>query len=134
MSRADNIDSEEAFLTALADRRRTTQRTEPVVAQRYQSEIRVFAEDLQTGKITVGGAERAVGTWARRAYGTRVEVFILDCAAGRTMQLPDRLIEMPVVVMAYAAAHFRPRSLANAQCAILTAVVVGSATVEQARP
>jgi len=134
LARAENVESGDAFFAALTSRRHATARAEPVIAPRYQSEIRVFAEDLQVGKTTIGGAERAVAAWARRAYGVDVKTFLLDCSAARAMPIPDSLVEKPVVVMSYAAAHFRPRSLPSTQCALLVALVIGSERVEGATP
>jgi hypothetical protein len=134
LARTLNIESGDMFFAALTNRRRATARAEPVIAPGHQTEINVFAEDLQTGKATVGGTERAVAKWARRAYRVDVRVFLLDCAAGSAMPLPEVLVDMPVVVMSYAAAHFRPRSLPTTQCAIVAAVAIGAERVEGAIP
>jgi hypothetical protein len=128
--RAKNVDAADRFLTALTNRRRAANRAEPSVAPRYQDEIRTFAEDLQAGKISVADAEQAVKKWARAAYGRDVKTFALDCSAGASMQLPDALVATPFVVISFAAAHFRPRSLAKPQCAILMTALVGSERVE----
>jgi len=130
LRRADNVEAGETFLSTVANRRRADNRTEPIVAPLYQEAIRPFAEDLQTGKTSVGAVERDVEAWARRAYRRDVKTFVLDCSAGSAMPLPPLMVETPSLVIAYAAAHFRPRSLPNAQCAIVAVVVVGSERVE----
>jgi hypothetical protein len=127
--RADNVEAGDTFLASLTNRRRSASLAEPIIAPRYQGEIRTFAEDLQSGKTSVAEAERAIGAWARTTYGREVKTFALECASGSAMRLPDALVEMPFVVISFAAAHFRPRSVPGTQCAVLAAALVGSEPV-----
>jgi hypothetical protein len=128
--RFDNLNAGDAFFATLTDRRRAANREPPVTAPRYQSDIRAFADDLQAGKTSIRAAERAVEAWARAAYAREVKTFALDCSAGSAMPLPDLLVQTPVAVISYAAAHFHPRSLPKRQCAILGVVLVGSETID----
>ena len=130
----DNVEAAERFLSALSSRRKAVNLTPPIAVPRYQEEIRAYATDLQSGKISAVDAEHAIGQWGRSRYGTEVSVFMLDCSAGEAMPLPPRLIELPTAVIAYAAAHFRPRSLTQNQCAILLVAVVGSEAVRAIQP
>ena len=47
------------------------------------------------------------------------------------MKLPSALVERPSAVVSFAAAHFRPRSLASDQCAVLVVALEGSEQVGQ---
>jgi hypothetical protein len=47
------------------------------------------------------------------------------------MKLPSALVERPVAIISYAAAHFRPRSLASDQCAVLVVALEGGEQVQQ---
>src|SRR5579884_4257150 len=60
------------FLNALTAARQANGLPAPVVTPRYQTEIRTFAEDLQAGKTSVPGAQRAITTWGRTAFQTSV--------------------------------------------------------------
>jgi hypothetical protein len=131
LARAENVNVGDGFLETLTNRRRAANRSAPIVAPRYQAEIQTFAEDLQAGKVSITGAERAIGKWARAAYRRDVTTFALDCSAGVNMPLPAELVEMPFVVISFAAVHFRPRSLPKPQCAILLTALVGSEQVER---
>ena len=126
LSEANNLEAGDAFLTALTARRRSANLPAPIVTPRYQGEIRAFAENLQAGKTSVAGAERAIADWARAAYQREVIAFAIDCSRGERMELPSRLVELPSAVISYAAAHFRPRSRPNDQCAILVVALLGS--------
>ena len=128
--RAENVDAADTFLSTLTSRRRAEQRTPPIVAPGYETEMRGFAEDLQAGKTSAGGTEGAVAAWARSVYHREVKSFVLDCSAGSAMPLPAFLVEAPTLVIACAAAHFRPRSLPHRQCAVIAVVPVGSERVE----
>jgi hypothetical protein len=131
VSQASNVDAGDVFLAALTDRRRTAGRPAPLVASRYQADIRTFALDLQSGRISATVARRAIESWGQAAYGRTVESWAIDCAAGDRMPIPPQLIELPSAVISYAAAHFRPRSLAQGpnQCAILTVALTGDEPV-----
>jgi hypothetical protein len=126
---ADNVEAGDTFLAALTARRQSTHQSDPLVAPRFQQDIRPFAAQLQSGALSVAGAEKAVRAWAAAAYGREVSTFALDCSAGAAMPLPSALVEMPSAVISYAAAHFRPRSLAKDQCAILLVALVGSEAI-----
>jgi len=43
------------------------------------------------------------------------------------MKIPRALVDRPSAALSYAAAHFRPRSLANEQCAVLVVATEGGA-------
>jgi hypothetical protein len=116
---AANVDAGDSFLTALTAARATRSLPAPLVTPRYQSEIRNFAEDLQAGKTSAAGARRAIESWGRVAYRRQVTSWVVDCGAGQPPQIPSALAELPTAVVSYSAAHFRPRSLASEQCAVL---------------
>jgi hypothetical protein len=122
---AANVDAGDSFLTALTAARRAQNLPAPLVTPRYQSEIRLFAEDLQAGRTSAAGAKRAVERWGRLAYQRPVASWVLDCGSGQPPQLPPALAELPSAVVSYAAAHFRPRSLPRDQCAILVVSLTG---------
>jgi hypothetical protein len=134
LARADNVQAGDDFLAALTRRRTLANRPPPIVAARYQREIQVFAEDLQAGKTSAAGAQRAIAEWARGAYGRDVTTLSIDCAAGERMELPRKLVEMPSAAISYAAAHFRPRSLPGDQCAVLVVALVGSESITKMTP
>ncbi|HVZ86317.1 MAG TPA: hypothetical protein VHG72_05070 [Polyangia bacterium] len=123
---AANVDAGESFLSALTAARAAINLPAPIVTPRYQSDIRNFAEDLQAGKTSAEGARRAILAWAQAAYQRKVLAWALDCAAGRNMPLPSGLTELPTAVISYAAAHFRPRSMAADQCAVLVVALTGT--------
>src|SRR5262245_16191528 len=60
LSRAANVQAGDAFIAKLTAERRAANLPPPLLAPRQQDEIRVFAEDLQAGKLTAGEAQRAI--------------------------------------------------------------------------
>ena len=116
---AANVDAGDSFLTALTAARATRNLPAPLVTPHYQSEIRNFAEDLQAGKTSAAGARRAIESWGRVAYQRPVASWLIDCGPASTPQIPSALAELPIAVVSYAAGHFRPRSMAADQCAVL---------------
>jgi len=131
LGQAANVEADDSFLTALTTARQAHGLPAPVVTPSYQSEIRNFAEDLQSGKTSAAGARRAIEAWGGVTYHHAVESWMVDCASGAP-QIPSALGELPAAVVSYAAAHFRPRSLAADQCVVL--VVVPTSREEPARP
>jgi hypothetical protein len=131
---AANVDAGDAFLAALTAARAARSLPAPLATPRYQSEIRNFAEDLQSGKTSAAGAQRAIERWGRVAYRRPVASWLVDCGAGQPPQIPAALAELPSAVVSYAAAHFRPRSLARDQCAILVVALIGSDEAVTAEP
>jgi hypothetical protein len=123
---AANVEAGDSFLAALTAGRAARSLPAPLVTPRYQSEIRNFAEDLQAGRTSAAGARRAIEGWGRVAYRRPVASWLIDCGAGGPPQIPSALAELPAAVVSYAAAHFRPRSLARDQCAILVVALTGS--------
>jgi hypothetical protein len=130
LGRAANVEAGDSFLSALTTAREAHGLTAPLVAPRYQSEIRTFAEDLQGGKTSAVGAQRAIEAWGRTAYQHPVRSWMVDCTKG-TPEVPPALGELPSAVVAYAGAHFRPRSMAADQCVVL--VVASSGAGEAVR-
>jgi len=118
ISFAANEEAGDQFLNALTAAREANGLPAPVVTPSYQSEIRNFAQDLQEGKTSVPGAQRAITTWGRTRFQTQVTAWALDCG-GPTPQVPDALVSVPSAVVSFAAAHFRPQSSAADQCAVL---------------
>jgi hypothetical protein len=131
---AANVDAGDSFLTALTAARAARGRPAPLVTPRYQSEIRNFAEDLQAGKTSAAGARRAIESWGRVAYRRPVANWVIDCGSGQPPQIPSALAELPVAVISYAAAHFRPRSSASEQCAVLVVALKGGDEAVSAEP
>ncbi len=119
LSLAANVEAGDTFLSALTAARGAQGLPPPLVTPRYQADIRTFAEDLQAGRTSVAGAQRAIEAWGRAAYKRSVDSWIVDCAAEQPAQLPGSLVGRPAAVISYAAAYFRPRSLPRAQCAVL---------------
>jgi len=134
VSQAANVDTGDTFLAMLTEKRRAAGRSAPLVTPRYQTDIRSFAADLQIGKASAASVRRAIESWGRAAYQRDVEPWVIDCAAGAEMQIPAQLIELPSAVISYAAARFRPRSMARDQCAILVVALTGSETVGSQTP
>lgn len=126
LGRAANVEANDSFLTALTTSRQARGLPAPLVTPSYQSEINTFAEDLQSGKTSVAGARRAIEAWGGLTYHHTVETWLVDCAKG-ALQIPSVLGELPTAVVSYAAAHFRPRSLAADQCVVLVVVPTGAA-------
>jgi hypothetical protein len=123
LSLAANEEAGDQFLTALTEARTANGLPAPVVTPRYQGEIRNFAEDLQSGKTSAPGAQRAITTWGRTAFQSKVAAWTLDCA-GAKPELPDELVSTPSAFLSFAAAHFRPQSSAAEQCAVLVVSVL----------
>lgn len=134
VGQAANVDTGDTFLAMLTEKRQAAGRSPPLVTPRYQADIRTFAADLQIGKTSATGVRRAIESWGRAAYQRDVEPWVIDCAAGDRMQIPAQLVELPSAVISYAAARFRPRSLAQDQCAILVVSLTGSETVGSQSP
>jgi hypothetical protein len=126
LSRAANVQAGDTFIARLTAERRASNLPPPVLTPHNQDDIRAFAEDLQAGKLSAAEAQRAIDRWARAAYRRAVVTWLVDCAAGDGMKLPRALVDRPSAVVSYAAAHFRPRSLAGEQCAVLVVAVEGS--------
>ncbi len=116
---APNVEVADQFLTALTAARTARGLPEPIVTPRNQTEVRRFAADLQEGRVSAPGAQRAIEAWGRTAYEGPVESWLVDCTGGRMLELPEKLVSKPSAVMAYAAAQFRPASAATDQCAVL---------------
>jgi hypothetical protein len=127
-----NVDAGDSFLTALTAARAARSLPAPLATPRYQSEIRNFAEDLQAGKTSAAGARRAIERWGNVAYRRPVTSWLIDCGAGQSPQIPSALAGLPVAVVSYAAAHFRPRSMTADQCAVLVVALQGGAEAEPA--
>jgi hypothetical protein len=121
-----NVEAGETFLAALSEKRRAAGHSAPLVTPRYQADIRTFALDLQSGKISAVVARRAIDSWGQAAYQRTVEPWVIDCGAGDKMPIPQELVEIPSAVISYAAAHFHPRSMAGEQCAVLVVSLTGS--------
>lgn len=128
MSRAANVQAEDTFLARLTADRGAAGRTAPVVTPRYQSEIRVFADELQAGKTSAAEALRSIERWGRTAFQRDVGAWVVSCTGGG-MTLPSELVSLPSAVVAIAAAHFRPRSMTAEQCALLIVAVRGGESV-----
>jgi hypothetical protein len=129
LGEAANVDAGDTFLAILTERRRAAGLPAPLVTPRYQPDIRSFAGDLQSGKVSAAVARRAIESWGRAAYRRTVETWVIDCSLRDQMPIPPELIGLPSAVISYAAAHFRPRSLAKDQCAILVVALTGSEQV-----
>ncbi|HXU61754.1 MAG TPA: hypothetical protein VN962_08650 [Polyangia bacterium] len=116
---ADNVEAGDQFLDALTAARQQHGLAPPVTVPRYQSEIRSFADDLQQGKTSAPGAQRAIKTWGQLSFQAPVDTWLLDCNPGHAPELPDPLVSTGTAVIAYAAAHFHPNSVAADQCVVL---------------
>ena len=125
--RSDNLAAEDLFLGMLTSRRREANLTPPIIAAPYQDQLRGLAADLQAGKASIPAAEEALVRWARATHRRAVKPFALDCSQGANMQMPPALVDEPALVISYAAAHFRPRSLPTPQCVVLGTVLAGEA-------
>jgi len=119
VSMMTNVDAGEQFLNALAAARQQRGLSAPIVTPGYQSGIRNFGEDLQAGRTSAPGAQRAIEAWGRVTYQAPVQAWLLDCTGGRTPEVPEALIEAPSAVVSYTAAQFRPASATTDQCAVL---------------
>jgi hypothetical protein len=107
------------FLDQLTIRRTGRAMPAPIVTPRYQKTLRLLADKLQEGAISVQKAQDVSEEWARRVYHGRVDTWVLDCDSGREMWIPSDLVTSPAAVISYAVARFRPRSLPTDQCAII---------------
>ena len=134
LRRSENVEAEDAFFAELKSRRQSTNLPALMPADRYQSELRALAGDLQAGKLSASSAREAARAWGRSAYGCEVDSYVLDCSTGTGMRIPDDVIRAPGAAIAYAAAHFRPRSLSGPQCAMLVVVPNGSETIDTTKP
>ena len=134
LSRAANVQAGDTFIAKLTAERRASNLPPPVLTPRNQDGIQPFAEDLQAGKLTAAETLRAIDRWGRAAYQRPVAAWLVDCAAGDGMKLPHGLVDRPSAVVSYAAAHFRPRSLAGEQCAVLVVAIEGADQVVQDKP
>jgi hypothetical protein len=126
LSRTANMQVEDAFLAQLTKDRQAMNLAPPITSPQNQDGIRVFAEDLQAGKISAPEAQRSIERWGRAAYRRAVSTWFIDCTAGDAMKVPRALADRPAAVVSFAAAHFRPRSRASDQCAVLVVAVEGS--------
>lgn len=131
LGRAANVEAGDAFLAALTATRSTHGLAAPLVAPRYQSDIRSFAEDLQSGKTSAAGAQRAIEAWGNVAFHRRVDSWVVDCGRGQAPRFPKPLVERPAVAISYAVAHFHPRSLGQDQCAVLVVAPTDSGDAVQ---
>jgi len=129
VSRARNLDAEEAFVDDLTTLRLGEAVPEPIVTPALQHAIRTIAERLQTGSLSAEQARQISAAWGRAVYHRDVDAWALDCSAGRKMWVPPALIDRPTVVISYASAQFRPRSAAADQCATLVVSARGSDAV-----
>lgn len=118
VSQAANVEAGEQFMTALTAARAARGLPPPVVAPRYQTELRNFADDLQSGRASAAGVLRAIHTWGRVTYQAGVDAWVLDCT-GRTPEPPSALVSIPTAVVSYTGASFRPQSATADQCAVL---------------
>src|SRR4051812_2181015 len=123
LSRAANVQAGDTFVAKLTAERRAASLPPPVLTPDHQDGIRAFAEDLQAGKLTPAEARGAIDRGGRTAYQRPGATRLVDCGPGENMKGPHRLVERPSAVLAYAAAHFRPRSLASEQCAVLVVAI-----------
>jgi hypothetical protein len=126
---AENVEIGDQFMNALTSARGAQGLPPPVIAPRYQSELRPYAEDLQAGKTSAPGALKAIKAWGRRAYHGEVETWVVDCGPGRPMEMPSRLLKLPEAIVAYAGARFQPQSSPSAQCAVLVVGLVDTTHV-----
>jgi hypothetical protein len=116
---AENVEAADQFFDALTAARQQRGLAPAVTVPRYQSEIRNFADDLQQGKTSAPGAQRAIRTWGQLSFQAPVDTWLVDCGPGHPPELPDPLLSAPTVVLAYGAAHFHPTSAPADQCVVL---------------
>jgi hypothetical protein len=133
VSRAANLQTEDQFIARLTADRQAMNLPPPITAAQSQAGIRVYADDLQAGKLSAPAAQRAIEQWGKATFHRTISAWVIDCAAGDAMKLPGALVDRPAAVVSFAAAHFRPRSSAGDQCAVLVVAAEGAAetTVEQ---
>jgi hypothetical protein len=125
LARAANVDAADSFLSALTTARQKQGLPAPMVAPQHQSEMTILAEDLQSGKTSVEGARQAIEAWGSATFHHAVDTWLVDCANGAP-RIPPALGERPTIVVSFAAAHFRPRSMAADQCVVLVVVPTGA--------
>jgi hypothetical protein len=126
-SLAENVEIGDQFLNALTAARQQKGLSAPVTVPQYQDDLRAFASDLQSGKTSAPGAQRALQAWGETKFHARVDSWLIDCSPGHQLELPDALVSADAtIVVAYAAAHFHPNSAQADQCAVLVAARRGS--------
>jgi hypothetical protein len=126
LSYAENVRAADAFLEALTAGRAGTTLAAPTVTPYFQQQIRQIAEALQRGELSASRAREEALRWGQAVYHRSVDAWVLDCRAGSEMSLPGGLVGPPVVAIAYAASHFRPRSASAVQCAIVVVSARGA--------
>lgn len=120
ISYAENYRANDQFLEGLADRRKEEPIPDPIVTPALQPQLRVIAEMLQAGQISVAEAQRASQRWGRKAYHrNNIDAWVLDCGHGRNMSFPSALVHRPTAVITYAAAYHKPPTVSSPQCAML---------------
>jgi len=127
VNRARNLDSEAAFIDVLTTLRSAETVPEPTVTPALQHAIAIIAGRLQAGTLSADGARQVSEAWGRAVYHRDVEVWVLDCSAGRQIRVPSSLVRQPTAVISYASAQFRPRSAASEQCATIVVSAKGPA-------
>ncbi len=127
VSLSENVEAGDQFLNALTAARQQKGLPAPVTVPQYQDDMRVFAGDLQSGKTSAPGAQRAMQAWGETKFHARVDSWLVDCSPGHQLELPDPLVSAETtVVVTYAAAHFHPNSAGADQCVVLVAARRGS--------
>ena len=125
---AENARAADTFRAALVAARAGTMLPEPTVTPSLQARIREIGTALQHGDASAERARATAQRWGQTAFGRAVEAWVLDCAAGPRMRLPGGLTSPPVLAIAYTASHFRPRSFATVQCAIVVVSARGASS------
>jgi hypothetical protein len=118
VSLAANTEAGDQFLNKLTAARSAHGLGAPIVTPSYQTEVRNFADDLQSGKTSAPGAQRAITAWGRYTFQNRVDAWAIDCGS-QAADLPSELVKVQTAFISYAAAYFRPQSSASDQCAVL---------------
>jgi hypothetical protein len=126
VSYADNARVSDTFIEALTASRAGTTLPAPRATPYFEARVRRIAEAMQTGEASAPTALDNARRWGAAAFHRPVEVWLLDCGDTR---FPGALTSPPVVTIAYAAAHFRPRSSAMVQCAIVVVSTGGTERV-----
>lgn len=134
MSYADNVRANEHFLESLTARRHERTTPEPIVTPLLQRQLRTIAELLQSGQLSVAGAQRETAKWGRDAYHREVEAWVLDCGHGLNMPLPSELVSPPTAVISYASAYHRPPNETSPQCAMLVVIANGPVVEKTTAP
>jgi hypothetical protein len=126
-SLAENVEAGDQFLNALTAARQQKGLSAPVTVPQYQDDLRAFASDLQAGKTSAPGVQRALQAWGDAKFHARVDSWLVDCSPGHPLEVPEALVNAETtIVVAYAAAHFHPNSASADQCAVLVAARRGS--------